>query len=144
MTLAQDTLQPEPQSAMGSPERARAVTTLAVDDHPGFLEALEDLIAASPDFVLVGEALSGEDAVRDAERLSPQLILMDVVMPGMGGIAAARAILSHSSDVGILLISVEDPVGYLGDEDLGRGVACLRKQDLSPSELKHAWELLHH
>jgi hypothetical protein len=116
------------------------VRTLAVDDHAGFREALRDLIAAMPGFVLVGQACSGEEAVRIAERLSPQLVVMDVVMAGMGGIAAARAILSRCPGVVVVLISVDDPALYPGASDLGSSVACRRKQDLRPSELTRVWE----
>ncbi len=126
-----------------TPEITSAIRTLAVDDHRAFLEALQELIAAAPEFVLVGQASSGEEAIHDVERLSPDLVLMDVVMPGMGGIAAARVIASRHPETVILLISVDEPGWYLGDEDLGGAVVCRRKQDLSPNELTHVWGLLH-
>jgi DNA-binding NarL/FixJ family response regulator len=114
---------------------------LAVDDHQQFREALRDLIAVAPGCVQVGHACSGEEAVRACERLSPRLVLMDVVMPGMGGIAAARLILGKDPDVVILLVSIDDPAGYPGAADLGSTVACARKQDLRPSELLRVWEM---
>jgi DNA-binding NarL/FixJ family response regulator len=119
------------------------VRILAVDDHRSFREALRDLIAAMPGFVLVGQACSGEEAVGAVERLSPQLVLMDVVMPGMGGIAAARAILDRYPGVVIVLISVDDPALYPGANDLGAAVACARKQDLRPNQLRELWEMHH-
>ena len=115
---------------------------LIVDDHQAFREALRDLVAAAPGFGLVGHASSGEEALREFTRLSPELVLMDVVMPGMGGIAAARAIVRSHADVAILLLSVDDPTGQLGGEPLGEGVAFLRKQRLSPDELRRIWERL--
>lgn len=127
------------------PRQARdssAVTVLAVDDHRAFREALEDLVAAAPDFVLVGQASSGEDAVRDVERLSPQLVVMDVAMPGMGGIAAARTILRRFSEVVILLISVDDPTHHLRPEDRSERIVCLEKQALSANQLSSAWGTL--
>lgn len=119
-----------------------AVRVLAVDDHQAFREALEDLVAAAPDFVLVGQAASGEEAVRDVERLAPQLVVMDVAMPGMGGIAAARMILRRFSDVVILLISVENPAHQLRPEDRSERIACLEKRALSANELSFAWGTL--
>jgi DNA-binding NarL/FixJ family response regulator len=119
------------------------ITILAVDDYSPFREALEDLIAAAPGFVLVGEASSGEEAVLAVERLSPQLVLMDVVMPGMGGIAAARAIMSEHPSIVVMLMSVDDPSLYPGASELGDAVACARKQDLRPHELRRVWEMHH-
>ncbi|MGA9856563.1 MAG: response regulator transcription factor [Solirubrobacteraceae bacterium] len=113
---------------------------LVVDDHEAFGEALEHLIAATPNFVMVGRVSSGEEAVEAMERLSPQFILMDVVMPGMGGIAAARTIMSRHPEVGILLISLEDPAGYLDPEDRSDRLACRRKQALSAHELAVVWD----
>jgi two-component system nitrate/nitrite response regulator NarL len=130
-----------PRSASDRPNIAD-VNVLAVDDHAGFRVALQDLVAAAPGFAMVGVATSGEEALRELSRFAPDLVLMDVVMPGMGGIAAARVIVRRYPDVAILLVSVDDPAGYLGDEQLGDGVALLRKQNLSPDELRRVWDRL--
>jgi DNA-binding NarL/FixJ family response regulator len=119
----------------------RGVKILAVDDHRAFREALRDLIAAAPGFVLVGQACSGEEAVRAVERLSPELVLMDVAMPGMGGIAAAREVLRRYPKVVVVLISVDDPALCPGASELGNTVVCARKQDLRPNQLKQVWEI---
>ncbi|HXD64350.1 MAG TPA: response regulator transcription factor [Solirubrobacteraceae bacterium] len=132
----------ERRSSISMPGNAAGVKILAVDDHPAVREALRDLIAAAPDFVLVGLACSGEDAVRDVARLSPQLVVMDVVMPGIGGIEAARTIVRRHPGVAILLISVEDPSSYLDEQDRSERIACLRKQALSTHELSLVWSVL--
>jgi DNA-binding NarL/FixJ family response regulator len=119
------------------------VRVLAVDDHETFREALQELVAAAPGFVLVGTAASGEEAVHEFTRLSPELVLMDVVMPGIGGIAAARVIVRSDPNVAILLLSVDDPAAHLRGEQLGEGVASLRKQQLSLDELRRVWDRLH-
>ncbi len=120
------------------------VTTLIVDDQLAFREALAELIDAMPGFVLVGRACTGEEAVVAVEQVSPQLVLMDVAMPGMGGIEAARVIRSRYPRIVIMLISIDDPALYPEARDLCRGeVACARKQDLRPSELRRVWELHH-
>ena len=118
------------------------VSVLAVDDHQAFRDALQELVAAAPGFALVGNASSGEGALRECTRLSPELVLMDVGMPGIGGIAAARAILRINPGVAILLLSVDDPAAYLDGEQLGDGVASLPKQNLSPDELRRIWDRL--
>lgn len=133
------TVRGEGRSGAGN---ASGVRILAVDDHPAVREALRDLIAATPEFVLVGLASSGEEALRDVARLSPQLVVMDVVMPGIGGIEAARTIVSNYPGVSILLISVDDPSGYLEEEERSDRIACLRKQALSTDELSVVWGIL--
>ena len=116
------------------------VKILAVDDHRAFREALRDVIAAAPGFVLVGQASSGEEALRAVDCLAPELVLMDVVMPGMGGIAATQAILNRRPEVVVVLISVDDPALHPEAGALGDGVVCARKQDLRPQQLKQLWE----
>ena len=116
------------------------IATLAVDDHGAFREALRDLVAAARGFVLVGEACSGEEAVRAVDQLSPRLVLMDVVMPGISGVAAARVILNKHPEVVVVLISVDDPALNSGTAGLGNAVACARKQDLRPDSLRRFWE----
>jgi CheY-like chemotaxis protein len=120
--------------------RERDIKILTVDDHRAFREALRDLIAAAPGFVLVGQACTGEEAVRAVECLTPELVLMDVVMPGMGGIAAAQAIVSRRPEVLVVLISADDPTLHPGTSALGGSVVCARKQDLRPRQLRQLWE----
>jgi DNA-binding NarL/FixJ family response regulator len=116
---------------------------LAVDDNQAFREALRDLVVAAPGFDLVGLACSGEEALDAFERLSPEFVLMDVVMPGISGIAAAREITRSHPGAVIVLLSVDDPAGYLRGAQLGEGVVSLRKQKLSPDELQRIWNRLH-
>jgi DNA-binding NarL/FixJ family response regulator len=120
--------------------RDRDVAILAVDDHQAFLDALRHLVAAARGFVLVGEATSGEEAVLAVDRLSPALVLMDLFMPGIGGIAATRTILSRHPGLLVVLMSVDDPAQHPGAGALGNAVACARKQDLRPSQLAQLWE----
>ena len=110
---------------------------LLVDDSKTELAYLSDLLAKRGFTVRTAE--NGEDAMKRLAEGKPDLILMDVVMPGIGGIAAARAIVRSHPDEVILLLSADDPAGYLGSERLGDGVACLRKQDLSPDALRRIW-----
>jgi chemotaxis response regulator CheB len=118
------------------------VRVLAVDDSPAFRAVVKDLIVAAPGFDLVGLACSGEEALDVLGRSSPQLVLMDVMMPGIGGIAATGAIMRSDPEVVIVLMSADDPAGYLEGEEFGDGVTSLRKQDLSPRELRRIWNRL--
>jgi two-component system response regulator DegU len=118
----------------------RDVRILAVDDHQAFRGVLRDLIAAVPGFVLVGEASCGEEATRAVDLVSPQLVLMDVKMRGIGGIAAARQIINRHPDVAVVLISIDDPSLHPDVVALGNAVTYARKQDLRPQKLRELWE----
>ena len=124
-----------------SPVHVRDVTVLAVDDHGAFRDVLRDLIAAAPGFLLVGEASSGEEAIRAVDVLSPQLVLMDVKMPGIGGIAAARQVVSRRPEVAVVLISLDDLSRHPEVVALGNAVAFARKQDLRPQKLRELWKM---
>ena len=82
------------------------ISVLLVDDHilvrRGFRRLLED----APDIEVVGEASDGEEAIRLARELKPQLIVMDCALPGTGGLAATRQILEKSPETAILMLSM--------------------------------------
>ena len=81
---------------------------LVVDDSLPFREATRDLIAGTTGFEWIGDANSGEAAVEEAVRLEPDLVLMDVRMPGMGGIEAAQRIGSQIGRSIVVLITGGD------------------------------------
>ena len=74
-------------------------TVLIVDDQMPFRMAARTVVGVTPGFEVVGEAKSGEEAVEQVDALAPQLVLMDINMPGMGGIAAARQITAEHPEV---------------------------------------------
>ena len=78
---------------------------LIADDHTIVREGLTALLQAAPDFQIIGLADNGRDAVDAAERLHPDIILMDLAMPIMNGITATRLILKKFKDVKILALS---------------------------------------
>lgn len=82
-------------------------TVLLVDDQILYREAMCGLIERWPEYEIVGEASNGEEAVNLAAYLEPDLILMDIRMPKMDGIAATRAILAKNPDIPIVLLTVE-------------------------------------
>jgi DNA-binding NarL/FixJ family response regulator len=71
------------------------VRVLVADDHWGFRFGMRALLASEPDAELVGEAATGPEAVAAARELAPDVVLMDLNMPGGGGIEATRRILAH-------------------------------------------------
>jgi DNA-binding NarL/FixJ family response regulator len=126
--------------AAGAKRQASQVKTLIVDDQEPFLDALRRLIAAVPGFVLAGEASSGEDALAMVDEVAPQLVLMDVRMPGMGGVRAARSLSERHPEIMVVLISVhgleELPDALVDGEGPARFV---HKQNLRPRMLRELW-----
>ena len=81
---------------------------LIADDHPLFRHGLSALLSASSDFEVVGEATTGEEAIELAAKLQPDVILMDIQMPGVNGIEATRSIVHTSPQIRILMITMLD------------------------------------
>jgi CheY-like chemotaxis protein len=120
------------------PDRA-SVRVLTVDDQAVFRRVAHEVISATEGFEPIGEAASGEDAFAAVERLRPQLVLVDVRMPGIDGIEVARRLVSDHPDVVIVLISVEESVDMPSAARLGRMVPLVRKQDFGPRLLRTLW-----
>lgn len=70
----------------------RKITILIVDDHEVVRKGLRAYLDAQPEFIVVGEASSGDEAVQMATELLPDVVLMDLVMSGMGGVQATRKV----------------------------------------------------
>ncbi len=91
----------------GNPrEGAEPLRVLIADDHPLFRDGLRTLLASAPDAQLVGEATTGEEAVSLVAELQPDVAVMDLQMPGMGGIEATRRIVSGSPHVRVLVVTM--------------------------------------
>lgn len=81
-------------------------SVLICDDHPVFRDGLSSLLASANVFEVVGEAASGDEAVALAGELVPDVIVMDLNMPGLSGIEATRAILKNDEDARILVLTM--------------------------------------
>ena len=115
------------------------VRVLIVDDQAPFLRAMSAVIEETIGFKIVGEASSGEEAIVTADALLPDLVLMDVNLPGIDGVEATRRLLGRQSPPVVLLLSTYD-------EDAGaRFVAeCeasgyVTKSAFGPDRLREAW-----
>ena len=113
---------------------------VTVDDQPVFLASARDVIDATPGFTAVGEADCGEAALEVVDRLDPGLVLLDVRMPGMGGIETARLIKSSHPATVVVLISIDEAADLPAESTTSNADALARKQDLGPSLLRRLWK----
>lgn len=84
------------------------IRILLADDHPLFREGVVHSLEAEPGFAVVGQASSGEEAVEQARKLRPDMVLLDINMPGAGGIAAASAIAAELPATRIMMLTVAE------------------------------------
>lgn len=95
------------------------ITILIADDHPLVREGLVALLAREPDLAVVGEAGDGREAVERADRLHPDVVLMDLQMPRLDGVAAIRLIHERQPATRLLLLSSD-----AGEDAVLRGLAA--------------------
>lgn len=84
------------------------ISVLLIDDHELVRTGIEALLNATGDITVVGVAKSGEEAAPAVVKLSPDVVVMDVNMPGIGGVEASRRILQHNPNIKIIAISVQN------------------------------------
>ena len=87
-------------------ESVDAVGVLIADDHPVFRAGLRAVLDIAPDMQVVGEASTGQEAVALAERLQPDVVLMDLNMPDLNGVEATRRIVTTSPHIGVLVVTM--------------------------------------
>ena len=115
----------------------RRIRLLLVDDHHMVRQALRSHIARWPDMELVGEAADGEEAVRKADILSPDVVVMDIRMPRMNGIEATKLIIEAHPSVCVIGLSFE--VGTPREEALLKaGAYRVIDKGASSNQLHHA------
>ncbi|MFN3651392.1 MAG: response regulator [Armatimonadota bacterium] len=110
------------------------IRVVVADDHQLVREGLVRLLSIEPDFEVVGIASDGEEAVAQVERLRPDVALVDVRMPGIGGIGATRQIAASMPEVAVVLLTMHDEDDFVF-EGIGAGARAYLLKDCSHQEL---------
>lgn len=116
------------------------VSVLIVDDQPPFREVARTVVAVTPGFQVADEADSGELALERARSVRPDLVLMDINLPGINGIEATRRIRAELPDTVVVLLST-----YTRDDLPADAASCgaaryVHKEDISPAVLREVWQ----
>ncbi|MDA3791676.1 MAG: response regulator transcription factor [Desulfobacula sp.] len=88
------------------------IRILIVDDDARFRQTLGKMVADNPDLEVIGEAENGEQAIRLAGNLNPDVVLMDIRMPGTSGLTATRLLTREMPDLRVIMISIFDEDEY--------------------------------
>ncbi|MEK3881879.1 response regulator transcription factor [Paenibacillus sp. PL2-23] len=113
-------------------EQTKQVKVLIVDDHPHGREGIREIMSMDPLFVVVGEAVDGEDAIARVSELRPDLVLMDIRMPGMGGLEATYRLKLLLPELKIVMVTTSDDITHLF-EAIKRGAQGYLLKNLDPS-----------
>jgi pilus assembly protein CpaE len=119
---------------------SRTVSVLVVDDQAPFRRAVRAVIDHSPHFVLVGEAETGEESIEQASRSRPELVLMDINLPGISGIEASTRIRTALPHTVVFLCSTYALGDLPAGVDASGAAAYIHKEELSGPLLRQLWE----
>ncbi len=89
------------------------IRVMLVDDHALFREGMRALLQSSSDIEIVGEATNGKEAIEKVSQLSPEVVLMDIAMPVMGGVEATRRIRKDNPEIGVLVLTQYEDSEYI-------------------------------
>lgn len=114
-----------------------AIRVVLADDHPLFRRGVRGLLDAAGGIEVVGEAATGTDALALVRRLGPDVLLLDMEMPGMTGVEVARALHAAGDAVAVLVLSAYDDEPYVR-ELLDRGAAGYLTKEEAPERIVEA------
>jgi CheY-like chemotaxis protein len=122
------------QKAVESASRTKA-RLLLVDDHEIVRQGLASLLQGVEGFEICGQAANGEDAILEADRSAPDIVIMDLRMPGMDGLQATRSILKSHPGTDVLIFTVDESEQVLREALKAGARGCLTKTDAGSSLL---------
>ncbi|MCR8546297.1 response regulator transcription factor [Salipiger sp. P9] len=115
----------------------RPTRVAIVDDHPLVAEGIEAILESYDDIEVAATLSSGQDMIDRLEELAPDVILMDLNMPGLNGLSATEMILEQRPETRILVLSMHDTPEYISTA-LGHGAVGYVLKDVPTDEIKHA------
>jgi two-component system response regulator NreC len=110
------------------------VRILIVDDHPLTRSGLKSAVSGEADLVVVGEAVDGNDAIAKVDELKPDLVIMDITMPGLDGISATKRITDEHPEVKVLILSMHEEALFAKNA-FKAGAAAYLLKDSVPEEI---------
>ncbi len=113
---------------------ATKIRVLIADDHAILRDGLRKLLAEEEDIEVVGEARDGHDAIKRAEELKPDVVLLDIAMPGLNGLAVAKRLRSAAAEAKILILTMHQEEEYVY-ETLRAGASGYVLKDAAAPEL---------
>lgn len=117
----------------------RTVRVLIVDDQEPFRTAARLVVELTDGFEVAGEATTGEESLHSVGQLAPDLILMDIKMPGMDGLEATRHIVAGDEFARVVILSTYEAEEYEQLALAAGAAAFISKSDFGPDELLAAW-----
>jgi DNA-binding NarL/FixJ family response regulator len=122
--------------------RVRRIKVLLVDDHPIVREGLKAHLATQPDLQVVGEAANGQEALRLAREVLPDVVLMDLTMPQMNGLEAIARLPKKTPRAKVLVLTMHENKEYIA-QSIRLGARGYLRKDTSPAELVRAIKAVH-
>jgi DNA-binding NarL/FixJ family response regulator len=129
---------------MSAPDGStRTISVLIVDDQLPFRAVARTVIGLTGGFAVAGEAETGEDAVTQAETSAPDLVLMDINLPGINGIEATRRIRAAHPETQVILMSTYSEADLPADAREVGAIAYVHKEDFGPALVRELWDRAH-
>jgi len=119
------------------------ITLLLVEDHRLVRESFANLLKLKPEFEVVGEAASGEEALEKVDRLKPEIILMDIKLPGISGIEATKIIKEKYPEIEVIILSMYDEDEYVLEAVKAGASGYVLKSISDTEELFQAIKVVH-